>query len=112
MRFIFCLIVAAASIQATAMAEDLYVFWRSRCSACDRLKAVLDSDRSVASGYDVYMIDTESDQKLAAKYRVRSVPTLVVLGDRQQELRRTTGFTNKEDLRAWLDKKRSRLWRR
>lgn len=105
-------VVALALACSQAAADDLYVFWRPGCDACERLKAAMVSDRSIAAGYDVYVIDAAADRELAGRYRVKSVPTLVVLDEQKRELRRMTGYTNEASLRAWLDKKRSRPWRR
>lgn len=73
----------------------------------------MESNPQLTAGYTVYMIDTQADPEFAKRYKVRSVPTLVVLGDKQKELRRTTGYTTESSLREWLDKQhRRRSWRR
>lgn len=96
-----------------ATGEDLYIFTRQGCGPCDSLKAAIKANPQLTAGYDVYMIDAKDDPELAERYRVRSVPTLVILGEGKREVRRTTGFTSEASLRAWLDRQqRRRLWRR
>lgn len=96
-----------------ATGEDLYIFARAGCGPCDSLKRALAASPDITGGYTVYMIDTKADPELAQKYRVKSVPTLVILGENKRELRRTTGFTSESSLRSWLDRQqRRRTWRR
>lgn len=96
-----------------ATGEDLYIFTRQGCGPCDSLKRALAASPDITGGYTAHLIDTKADPELAQKYRVKSVPTLIVLGENKRELRRTTGFTSEASLRAWLDGKNRRLlWRR
>lgn len=94
------------------ISEDLFIFTREGCGPCESLKRALAANPGLTSGYTLYMVDTKADPQLSGRYRVKSVPTLVVM-DKGKELRRTTGFTNEQSLRAWLDRKTRRLlWRR
>jgi thioredoxin-related protein len=88
--------------------EDLFIFTREGCSPCASLKRALASNPSLTSGFTVYMIDTKADPELAKKHRVKSVPTLVVLGESGKEIKRTTGYSSEPSLRAWLDDKQAR----
>lgn len=107
-------VVALALYCAPAVAEDLYVFVRPGCEPCRKLKAAIEDDSTLVAGYTVRIVETQDEPALAKKYRVKSVPTLVILDDSEKELRRTTGYTSEANLRAWLDKQqqRRRKWLR
>jgi thioredoxin-like negative regulator of GroEL len=93
----------------------LYIFTRSGCSPCDALKAALVRNPSITAGYTLHLIDTKESPELSARYAVKSVPTLVVLGAGKKELRRKSGYTSEASLQAWLDwnqqKRRRTRWR-
>lgn len=99
-------IIAAvfACLVASAVADDLLVFTRKGCGPCDQAKAAIEADRSITIGYTLRMVDTGDEPAEARRYGVRSVPTFVVVRD-GREVRRTTGFSSADKLRAWLDQK-------
>lgn len=86
---------------AQAAADDLYVFWRPGCSPCEKLKAALIADPSIAAGYTVHMIDTRKHPELAAKHKVSGVPVLAILRD-GKELKRRVGFADARELTDWM----------
>lgn len=51
-------------------------FSASWCGACKQLDPVIDEIRN--DGYSVQTIDIDSNQDLAMKYNVRSLPTTIV----------------------------------
>lgn len=48
-------------------------------------------------------INIEDQFELAAKYRVRSVPTVVIVDDCENELKRFTGVVNEEQFLQFLN---------
>lgn len=105
---VFVLLMAAA-----ALAEDVaVVFSRPGCPPCERLKAAIAEDATLFAGYRLQQVDSSQDRELAARYGVRSVPTVVIVRNGRQVAKRS-GYESADDLREWLDtQKRSRRWRR
>lgn len=73
-------------------------FWAPWCKPCTTLSTMLE-------GLDItnHNIDDEGSQKLASKYRIRSVPTLVFLKD-GEEVHRHAGIISKSEYLKTLDK--------
>lgn len=95
------LVVTLALACANAVADDLYVFWRPGCAPCEKLKAALVGDPSIAAGYTVHLIDTKKHPELAAKHKVSGVPVLAIMRD-GRELKRRVGFADAKELQDWM----------
>lgn len=103
-----CLAVAAMAAATVARAADLYVFWRPGCSPCERLKAVLKSDRSLTDGHELYMVNTKEHPSIAARHKVTGVPVIILMND-GKEIRRRVGFSDAQELEDWLRVETRRL---
>lgn len=97
-----------ADSQSAVAAQKLHVayFTASWCPPCKKMKAETWVDERIESWADanavVSMIDIDEQQPLAAEYRVRSIPTIVVLmGDK--EIGRTLGYQAPDEFLGWLD---------
>lgn len=91
--------------EAVAMedAKVLIIFGAKWCKYCLILKEDLKSLN--IDDYTVCIVDTETRKDLVKKYRVRALPTSVVIqGDK--EISRKTGY-EKEEYQAWLDSNRA-----
>ncbi len=56
---------------------DFFATW---CSPCQRLSPIIDELADEYKGQvDIYKVDVDSEQELAALFRVRSIPTLVYI---------------------------------
>lgn len=74
---------------------DFYADW---CGPCKALAPILGELESV----DVLKINTEEHTDLAVSFGVMSIPTLILFKDGEQ-LGKTVGFMNKEELERWID---------
>jgi thioredoxin 1 len=57
---------------------------------------------SVELPYEVESIDIDEQSELAMKYRVRGVPTLILVDDSGNEIKRNVGMITREKLLEWV----------
>lgn len=78
--------------------KKLLFFSASYCGACKAIKPIVMSE-APAKGYEVVYLDMDTDEgaELADEYKVRSLPTLIVLED-EIEIKRAVGNTAWEEI--------------
>jgi thioredoxin 2 len=78
-------------------------FWADWCPPCRQMAAVLDELARRRSDVRVAKVDTANGASLAARFGIRSIPTLVLLllG---KELARFSGAVPARQLLDWLDR--------
>lgn len=77
------------------------VFGADWCPYCKSLKKDMDNITHFAQ-YIVCFIDTDKNETLVSKYRIRGLPTSVIIDSKEKELSRKTGYKNK-DYNEWLE---------
>lgn len=77
------------------------VFGADWCPYCKMLKKDIDSITQFAK-YIVCFIDTDKNETLVKKYRIKGLPTSVIIDSKETELSRKTGYKNK-DYNGWLE---------
>ncbi len=101
-----------ASIEADENAKPLFVmFTADWCPPCKQMKAWVFSDSSIAdsieAGFVPVKIDLTSeglpDQRIADRYGVQSIPTLMTLTADGKPISISTGYLSKDELLTWLD---------
>ena len=80
--------------------KTLYKFSATWCQPCKQLSKVLDEVDT--SNYAVIEIDIDNDPVKTASYRVRGVPTLVIVDENALEVNRKTGALTKLQLEQFL----------
>lgn len=78
-------------------------FWADWCPPCRQMAAVLDELARRRSDVRVAKVDTANGASLAARFGIRSIPTLVLLL-RGKELARFSGAVPARQLLDWLDR--------
>ena len=76
-------------------------FWATWCGPCMRQGPVV--EELAEEGYCVGKIDVDQEPELAQKFRIMSIPTLLIFRN-GQEAERLVGLTPKETIKELLDK--------
>ena len=81
------------------MYKKVYYFTAPWCGPCKTFGPIVEQ-----SGISVQKVNIDNDTELAAKYGVRSVPTLIKINDLGQEIgSRIVGVRSKEDVINWYN---------
>jgi thioredoxin 2 len=78
-------------------------FWAPWCGPCRMMAPVLErTAHEHAAQLQVAKINTDEQQELAARFNIRSIPTLILFRD-GRELSRQSGAVDGGTLARWLD---------
>ena len=76
---------------------DFYATW---CGPCKMLGMVMEKyDKK--EKIDIFKIDVDNAPNLSNKYKVLSIPTLIIF-ENGKEVKRTMGFMSEEELEKWV----------
>lgn len=76
-------------------------FWASWCGPCRELSPVVDALGEELTDVKVVKINVDEERELAKKYKVFSIPTLVVIKD-GQPVNKSVGVKSREEILAML----------
>ena len=76
-------------------------FWASWCGPCRELGPVGDALGEELTDVKVVKINVDEERELAKKYRIFSIPTLVVIKD-GQPVNKSVGVKSREEILAML----------
>ncbi len=76
---------------------DFFATW---CGPCKMLGLVMEKfdKKDIIS---IIKVDVDEAQELSSKYKIFSVPTLIIFED-GKELKRISGFMSEEELEKWV----------
>ena len=79
-------------------------FWAPWCGPCRMMAPVLDRTAAQrANGLRVAKVNTDEQQEIAARFGIRSIPTLILFRH-GRELARQSGAVDAATLSRWLDR--------
>jgi thiol-disulfide isomerase/thioredoxin len=84
------LIVIAAS--GYCVAYDLYIFSAEWCPSCISLKKFLEDDKDLHKSYNIVIVDIDRSPDIKKYFKIRFVPTSIILGDDSIEVTRIIGY--------------------
>jgi thioredoxin 2 len=77
-------------------------FWAPWCGPCRQFAPVFEAAaRSMEPAVRLAKVNTEEEQELAAKFAIRSIPTLMIFRA-GQEIARVSGALPPEQFRQWV----------
>ena len=84
-------------------------FWASWCGPCKQFAPVFSQAAGTAEPQArLAKVDTEAAQELAARFAIRSIPTLLIM-HKGKEVARLNGALPPTDFQRWLDSNLPRL---
>ena len=78
-------------------------FWATWCMPCKMLAPVIEEIAAEADGYKVGKVDVDQEPELAQKYRIMSIPSILVFKDGKVAAS-TVGVQPKAALKELLNK--------
>jgi len=79
---------------------EILKFSAAWCQPCKMLAKTLEG---VDLPHYVKHIDIDFDPELASKYRVQSVPTMILVDSEGVEVSRLVGMKSKADIEGWVE---------
>jgi thioredoxin 1 len=79
--------------------KKVYKFFATWCGPCKMLSKTLST---VESPLEIEEIDVDQNKDLAKEFKIRGVPTLIIVED-DKELKRKTGVMSAEDYLQWVN---------
>ncbi len=76
--------------------------WAPWCGPCKILLPILEEIASEAEGYKVGKINADEEQELMKQFKVRSIPTLLVLNN-GEVVNKSVGLISKEEILGLLE---------
>lgn len=79
-------------------------FWAEWCGPCKMMAPIFEQTaQQIEPRARLLKVDTEAEQALAARYQIRSIPTLMVFSA-GKEIARVSGALDQSSLLAWINK--------
>lgn len=80
--------------------KQIIYFTAKWCGPCQTLGPIME----VLSGeLNVRKVDVDQDRELSAKYGIRSVPSLVLVNESGEEIKRSVGVQSREVIKEWYN---------
>lgn len=93
LRVLYSLLIVAAT-SSCCMAYDLYIFSAEWCPSCVSLKRFLQNDTELHKSYNIIIVDIDQSPDIKKYFKIRVVPTSIILNDDSVEVARVIGYDN------------------
>lgn len=80
----------------------LVEFYATWCSACKKLEYVIEELALQKKDLDIIKVDIDNAGKLAIKYEINVVPTIIIFNNLEQ-IKSTEGYLEKEQILELID---------
>ncbi|WCP12099.1 Thioredoxin 2 [Sphingobium sp. AntQ-1] len=81
-------------------------FWAPWCGPCRAMApAFAAAARELEPGMRLLRIDTQAEEAVAARFAIRSIPTMILFAN-GHEIKRTAGAMDRQSIIAWADPNR------
>lgn len=77
-------------------------FYATWCAPCKALSSEIEKVKDQGLLPDIREVDVEQEVDLAKGYAIRGVPTLILLDETGEEIKRRSGFMNSNKLLEWI----------
>lgn len=78
-------------------------FWASWCGPCKMVSPIIDEIAETVEGVKVGKVNVDEQMELAAKFKVMSIPTLIVFKD-GQAVQTSVGAKSKDEILKMIGK--------
>lgn len=96
---------AAPAIPASSDRPSLVELGSDECQQCQKMQKVLaELEPMLAGKVDVVRVDTDVHTDVVSRFRLRLIPTQILVDGKGQELWRHEGFIPLDELKAQIDK--------
>ena len=99
------IIVTKENFEAEVLNADkpvLVDFWAPWCGPCKMVKPIVEEIAGERDDIKVGLINVDEQMELAKKFRVMSIPTLMIFKDGQM-VKKTLGAMSKDELLEFLE---------
>lgn len=100
------MMITAQNLNATLVNNDIPVVidcWAPWCGPCKSFAPVFEQVAAeVEPHFRFAKLNTEKEQRIAQKWNIRSIPTLIMLKN-GKEIKRSAGAMNLSQLKQWLN---------
>ena len=79
-------------------------FWAPWCGPCQQIAPIVEAIANEREDIIVGKVNIDEDMELAQRYRVMSIPTLVVLNHGGEVTAKAVGFRSREEILKLLEK--------
>ena len=80
--------------------KQIIYFTAKWCGPCQTLGPIMED---LSGELNVRKVDVDQDRELSAKYGIRSVPSLVLVNESGEEIKRSVGVQSREVIKEWYN---------